>query len=305
MLQLADQPGQLYNEKTGRGYSGQIYFGNEEIGNEGRSFGVTDRRPGAAAAAARAVLLGEHARGTNRGDTTYAMGQEDAASGQLWVYVGQKQSTGPRVRQGRSHQRRRLRRRPRQRGSVQRCRCSARPYGKNIPAPLRSRSHEEVDWDQPGARQNAEALAEGLTLNRIEDGAFDPNHPNDFYFVTTEGAPAPARPPVRVTAAASGGSAATTSSSPRPGGTLTLLLDGSEAPFLNKPDNVDMDTQRPPPDPGGPGQQRPARSDRRLRRRHRRARRGGRVRPGAVRRRARPGFITQDEESSGIIDASK
>lgn len=30
-------------------------------------------------------------------------------------------------------------------------------------------------------------MAEGLTLNRIEDGAWDPSNPNDFYFLTTEG----------------------------------------------------------------------------------------------------------------------
>ena len=34
-------PGQLFNKKTGRGYDGQIYFGNEENGDEGRAFGVT------------------------------------------------------------------------------------------------------------------------------------------------------------------------------------------------------------------------------------------------------------------------
>ena len=37
------------------------------------------------------------------------------------------------------------------------------------------------------ARQNAEAAADGLSLNRIEDGAWDPSNPNDYYFVTTAG----------------------------------------------------------------------------------------------------------------------
>ena len=46
---------------------------------------------------------------------------------------------------------------------------------------------EEVNWDQPGAAQSTESDAKGLGLNRIEDGAFDPRHPEDFYFVTTEG----------------------------------------------------------------------------------------------------------------------
>ena len=42
-------------------------------------------------------------------------------------------------------------------------------YGKNTAVAF---DLGEVDWDQSGARQNAEAAAEGVSLNRIEDGAF-------------------------------------------------------------------------------------------------------------------------------------
>ena len=45
----------------------------------------------------------------------------------------------------------------------------------------------EVDWDQAGAAQGAEAAADGLTLNRLEDGVWDPRNPSDFYFTTTDG----------------------------------------------------------------------------------------------------------------------
>lgn len=34
--------GQLYNQRTRRGYDGRIFFGNEEAGNEGRTFGITE-----------------------------------------------------------------------------------------------------------------------------------------------------------------------------------------------------------------------------------------------------------------------
>ena len=34
-------PGQLLNEESGNGYDGQIYFANEETGDNGRAFGVT------------------------------------------------------------------------------------------------------------------------------------------------------------------------------------------------------------------------------------------------------------------------
>ena len=102
-----------------------------------------------------------------------------------------------------------------------------------------------VDWDQSGNRQNAEAAADGLTLNRIEDGDFDPRHPNDFWFVTTEGGKGAAVPTGSF--GRDGGGLWKLSfedvDQPWLGGTLTLVLDGSEAPFLNKPDNITIDTR--------------------------------------------------------------
>jgi len=97
----------------------------------------------------------------------------------------------------------------------------------------------EVPWNQSGAEQNAEAAVEGLTLNRIEDGAFDPRNRNAFYFVTTEGG-AGTVPGVRD----GGGLWRLTFDNvddPSAGGTLELLLDGSEAIGLNKPDNLTFD----------------------------------------------------------------
>ena len=49
-------------------------------------------------------------------------------------------------------------------------------------------------WLGPGT---AEGTQKGLTLNRIEDGSFDPKNPRDFYFVTTEGSPAAGANPPR------------------------------------------------------------------------------------------------------------
>ena len=299
------EPGQLYNKKTGRGYAGQIYFGNEEVGDEGRAFGVTT--DGQAQQLPRLGLFSweNTLAGLNKGDTTYTMGQEDTAGGQLWVYIGQKKSRGNAFdRAGLTN------------GedfvvdldneAVTNDAGFRSTFGKNNPARFDLGPEEKVDWDRNGATQNGEATAKGLTLNRIEDGAFDPRHPEDFYFVTTEGSPGTVpgtNPPV----SRDGGGVWRLSyddvERPWKGGTLTLLLDGTEAPFLNKPDNVGFDRKGHfliQEDPGNNAQLARivaydvdtgkrgvlAEFDEFL------------FTTGA------PGFITQDEESSGIIDAS-
>ena len=168
-------------------------------------------------------------------------GQEDATPGQLWTYVGQKQSTGDAFEKA---------------GLTTGTNYVADvvdqtvtdnttfrdKVGKGVPAPV---TFNEVNWNQNGAAQNAEAATDGLSLTRVEDGHWDPNNPRDFYFVTTEGGDTTPSPG--------------TSSVPRDGGglwrlryknierpldgaTLTLLLDGSEAPYLSKPDNMAIDT---------------------------------------------------------------
>ena len=103
-----------------------------------------------------------------------------------------------------------------------------------------------IPWSQTGAAQNTQAKAHGLSLNRIEDGHWDPNHPNDYYFVTTEGGDKTA--PVSI--ARDGGGLwrlrFADIENPAAGATLTLLLDGSESlgatePKFNKPDNMTID----------------------------------------------------------------
>jgi len=229
-------PYQLYNFVSGNGTTEQIYFANEESGNEGRVFGVTTA--GQAKQLPRLGLFSweNTVAAKNRTDTTVVMGNEDASGGQLWVYAGTKQNTGDAfdkagltngldyvVRVGAGAQS----------DAGVRAAIAASPNGK-VDFDL-----SEVPWNQSGAEQNAEAAVEGLTLNRIEDGAFDPRNRNAFYFVTTEGG-AGTVPGVRD----GGGLWRLTFDNvddPSAGGTLELLLDGSEAIGLNKPDNLTFD----------------------------------------------------------------
>ncbi|MEP6952606.1 MAG: alkaline phosphatase PhoX [Solirubrobacteraceae bacterium] len=233
--------GQLYNRRSGRGYDGQLYFANEENGNPGRLFGVTT--DGEAQQLPRLGLFSwENTKPAyNETDRTLAIGQEDGSAGQSWIYSGVKS------KKGNAFQRAGL-----TNGvnsvldlvdeSVSTDAGFRAKYGKNKPADF---DLSEVDWDQSAQRQNDEAAAEGLTLNRPEDGSWDPNNPNDYYFLTTEGGdktPDGNDPPN--TSRDGGGlwrMRFEDIEHPELGGTLTLLLDGSEEPKLNKPDNMDID----------------------------------------------------------------
>jgi hypothetical protein len=233
--------GQLYNRRSKRGYEGRIYFGNEEIGNEGRSFGITE--DGHAQQLQRLGLFSWENTlvAYNRTDTTLVIGQEDAAFGQPWIYIGHKQ------RHGNAFDKAGLTNGvdfvPDMVDETVSTDAEFRTkFGKGTPAPF---DLSEVDWDQSGIRQNIEAAADGLTLNRIEDGAWDPRNPDDFWFVTTEGGKGADVPTGQF--GRDGGGLWKMSfediEQPWLGGTLTLMLDGSEAPSLNKPDNLDIDSR--------------------------------------------------------------
>ncbi len=235
---LSDR-GQFYNKRSGRGYDGQLYFGNEEGGDESRSFaittsGITEQLP------RLGLFSWENTKPAyNKTDRTLVQGQEDNASGQIWTYVGTKRSKGTAAAQA---------------GltngalnvidavdeSVTNDAEFRAKYGKGKAAEV---DLSQVDWDQSGAAQNREAAADGLSLNRIEDGSWDPQNPNDYYFHTTEGGDKTPTP--GTTSARDGGGLWKLSyediENPELGATLTLLLDGSEAPYLNKPDNMTID----------------------------------------------------------------
>jgi Bacterial protein of unknown function (DUF839) len=252
--------GQLYNASTRNGFRGAVYFANEEVGPDGRVFAVL--KDGDAWQLPRLGLFSwENTLGaSNESDTTVVMGNEDQSNiagqnvSQLWVYGGEKQRAGTAVdKAGLTNGENHVLTipdadptndpDPTDDGAT-RALIAADPDGK-VRFEL-----EEVDWDQSGAAQNDDALAVGMSLNRIEDGEFDPNDKNVFYFVTTEGSPA--NPPE--TPARDGGGLWRVTfddiENPDQGGTLELLLDGTEPIFsavggeskMNKPDNMTIDS---------------------------------------------------------------
>lgn len=294
------KPGQLFNGKTGKGYLGQIQFANEESNDEGRVFGVTEDGTNTKQLPRLGLGSWENrlvAATTN--DTTLVQGNEDGGlTSQLWAYVGSKIAAGSATtRAGLNNGRSNVVKLADGNPTTNTDAGFRATYAKGTPVPF---SLSDVEWNQSGADQNAQAAAQGLNLNRIEDGAFDPNSPNDYYFVTTDGG-------AGVGNDGGGGGlwklSYTDINQPNLGGILTLLLDGSESVHLNKPDNIDIDTagnlliQEDPGDSaavsrivayrisdGATGDV--AQFDQNL------------FNP------ASPNLITQDEESSGIIDAS-
>lgn len=237
--------GSLLNPVTGRGFEGRLYFANEESGVEGRAFGV--RSSGRAVQLPRLGLFSweNTVSAENQTDTTVVMGNEDDAIGQLRVYVGRKESSGMAVaKAGLTNGR--LFVVDVVNEAVSTDAQFRTTFGKGNPAQVVFGAGEEIDWTQSGEEQNVQAAAKGLTLNRIEDGVFDPSNKNDYYFATTEGGstvPNPNEPGLSRDGGGLWKLHFTDVERPALGGTLTLVLDGSEAPYLNKPDNMTMDDE--------------------------------------------------------------
>ncbi len=303
-------PGILYNDDTDRGYRGQLFFGNEEDGDNGRAFAIT--ADGTTTSLPRLGLFSweNTVPAANRSDTTLVMGQEDGPGdgSQLWVYAGKKTNSGTAVdRAGLTN-------------GLDYVFDAVNPAVTND-AEWRSAYPKgttgqvqlvNIPWSLTGALQNSLAKTDGLNLNRVEDGIWDPNRRNDFYFLTTEGGE---KTGTGLDSRDGGGLwrlRFVDIERPALGASLTLLLDGSESlsgtePKFNKPDNLGIDRHGNlliQEDPGGNNHLARiiayrikdgalgvvARFDEAL------------FGPGAI---EDPNRLTIDEESSGIIDASR
>lgn len=243
---LAESGDLLYKDASGKtlGISGPVFFTGEEGSDESRAFAITNtgqavQLPRVGLAAWENLILVP-----TKSKVTALMGMEDgsATDSQLWMYSGEKTDSGS--------------------WDDKAGLTNGHPFvmkvdgiatdnefrakiGKGKPAPI---SFKEIDWRKSGAAQNHMARNLGTVLARVEDGAFDPNSPRDFYFVTTESnkdpkatTPNPATPKVSRDGGALWKLTFNDVANPLAGGQITMLLDGSEAPYLSKPDNMTVD----------------------------------------------------------------
>ena len=307
--------GSFFDKASGYGFTDAVFLAGEEGGDESRAFatnltnGQLVQLPALGLAAWENVIPAP-----TKGKTTVLMTNEDgsATDSQQWMYVGTKTKTGTWYEKagftnGKSY--------------VVAAAAGAAvandaeirtKYGKNKPFPI---SFAEVNIKANGKDQNIEANAKGIEFARVEDGHFDPKKPNDYYFVTTQSdsdplnkavaatTPNPATPTVSRDGGALWRIRVNDVSKPLSGATLELLLDGSESIYMSKPDNISVDSfgnvliQE---DPGNNA--------------HLARIVSYRISDGKVGTIAQfkaeyftstgASFITQDEESSGIVDVT-
>jgi secreted PhoX family phosphatase len=105
-----------------------------------------------------------------------------------------------------------------------------------------------LNTDPEFADVQAQAQGAGTTFSRVEDGEWDPKNPNVYYFVTTQSTKDPiatAANPSEPTISRDGGALWRMTfadiKNPLKGATLEMLLNGGEAPYLSKPDNLAID----------------------------------------------------------------
>jgi hypothetical protein len=218
----------LYNPFTGRGTQNRIFMNGEETGTEGRIFAhvVTGTDAGSSY---ELPWLGkfscENALACpNRSDKTIVIGTDDATPGQLYCYVGNKQYTGTDIEKAGLKG-----------GTLYGISVLGFYNEANTNTPAANTSFTLVNMGNvatmSGATLNANSNNAGITnFLRPEDGTWDPANPRDFYFVTTNAFGSPSRLwRLRFNDI----------NAPENGGTITMVLNGTQGNQMF--DNITMD----------------------------------------------------------------
>jgi hypothetical protein len=283
----------FYDDESERGYLGRLFLGGEEVGAEGRAFahaldGTSYELPHLGKFSWENAVARPRA-----GGKTIVVGLDDSTPGQVYVYYGEKSSSGTPVQKAGLVG-----------GKLYGVKVSGFPAETDAGIPAGTPfSLEPVGSDGSvqnvtGAAIQTASSADGITeFLRPEDGAWDPRNLNDFYFVTTNAIDRPSRLwRLHFNDARN----------PAAGGTITAVLDGTKGQVML--DNLTIDERRQVLIQEDPGSRSPAGQTNYLAKvwlydirrdtltelaHHDEAR----FTPGL------PGFLIADEESSGIIPA--
>ncbi len=151
-----------FNPRTGKGYDGRIFTNGEES-TGGRAFGhvvatgESYELPGFGTGSWENIVANPAS-----GDKTVVMGTSDGGAGEVTLYVGDKKTAGNPVEKA---------------GLT-----GGQHYTISVPGMAVEDS--TTAWTR-GSLPFTLSSTGGTSFDRPEDGAWDPNNPNDFYFVTT------------------------------------------------------------------------------------------------------------------------
>jgi hypothetical protein len=294
---LADQSA-FYNADSGLGFNGgRLFLDGEESGAEGRAIahivgGAQDGN------SYELAWLGNMAyenvvANAHTGDKTVVAMMDDGTNGQVYFYAGDKKATGNAIDQAGLTGGHLLGIHVSDLEALSNNESTAaNPLGANDSSLFTMVDLGDVSGMTGAQIDNASELAGVTSFLRPEDGAWDTLNPNRFYFVTTDGFNLPSR---------LWALDFTDASNPAAGGTIKLLLNGTEGQQMF--DNIAVDAQGRVTlcedvgnnahlgkvwqyDPATDTLTQLAQHD------------ASRFITGA------PNFITQDEEASGVIDVS-
>jgi len=228
---------------TTLGYDGAVFLAGEEDGDSGYGRAFAFDMDGNGINLPRMGLASWENLMPNLkpGKNTVVMGNEDgsATDSQLFMYVGTKTTTGTFAdKAGLTNGDVHVMTIP----DIANDNAFRAKYGKNKSVDV---TFTKTIWDADMKTQQVDHAAKGTEMSRVEDGQWDPSNPNVFYFVTTEsnkdpGAtkPNPATPSVSRDGGGFWRLTFVDGQKPELGAKLELLLDGTEEPYLSKPDNM-------------------------------------------------------------------
>jgi hypothetical protein len=222
----ADLPAKsaFWNASSQQGYDGRIFMDGEETGAEGRAFAHLENGTSYELPRLGKFSWENSVANPLEQNRTVVVGTDDSTPGEVYVYVGKKTKSGSPVdRAGLTN------------GQlygivVDGVATEDRTTGIGGPSKRFSlHNHGNVENLTGAQLQAADDAAAVTKFNRPEDGAWDPTNPDDFYFVTTD----------RFDTVKTGTGTQVGRSrlwrlrfdngrDPAAGGTIELLLDGTE-----------------------------------------------------------------------------